>query len=185
MIPIYAADRAEAQTSNLTKVKVISDDGTVVSAARKKTEEEDAAVDGVSLNISDEGKKKLGEQEALLETLQMQLENTKEQVKAQEEAWDSMGKCLAIAIRIVKGDNVPTQDIEYLKEKNPDLFMQSMSLRMPKKDPEDCDSVLGEEEDEEASGEDGAKAVLTGESSAADGESSFTDASVEKPPVGA
>ena len=170
MIPIYAADRAEAQTSNLTKVKVISDDGTVVSAARKKTEEEDAAVDGVSLNISDEGKKKLGEQEALLETLQMQLENTKEQVKAQEEAWDS---------------NVPTQDIEYLKEKNPDLFMQSMSLRMPKKDPEDCDSVLDEEEDEEASGEDGAKAVLTGESSAADGESSFTDASVEKPPVGA
>ncbi|MBQ8147483.1 MAG: hypothetical protein IJ040_01700 [Lachnospiraceae bacterium] len=128
------------------------------------------AIDGIAFSLSAEGmrelekkkmeeqkqeekEKKLQEQQQQLEMLQMQLDSIQEQTEASEEGWDALGKCLTIALRITNGDNVPPSDIQFLQEHNQELFMQAMSMRMPKKDPEDYESILEEEkEDNEESG---------------------------------
>lgn len=130
--------------------------------ASVSTDGDNAVIRGVDLNISDAGKQKLKEQENFLSYLQDQLDSIKEQEKAGEESWATLGKCLKIAARIAAGDNVPQQDMHYLQEHNPELFMKAMLLRMPKEDPEDCESVLEDEEDNEDSGESSARVVESG-----------------------
>lgn len=148
-----------------TQTMKISTQGTngVVSS----TNGGDIVLSGVSLNISEEGKQKLEEKETQLTMLQEQLKQIQEQTEASEEGWDALGKCLTIALRISAGDNVPASDIQYLQEHNQELFMQAMSLRRPKKDPEDYDSVLEDEDKEgEGNGETGSARVAESGSSA-------------------
>lgn len=90
----------------------------------------------------------LKQQEAELKNLEMQLESAKEQAEATEEMFSSLAKCLVIATRITRGDNVPLKDMDYLRENQPDLYKQSIMLRQPNDDPEDCESVLEEEDTE-------------------------------------
>ena len=121
---------------------------------------------GISLDISENGIQKLKQQEeqnsALLDMLQRHMDSMKEQEEAGEEAWSTYGKCLTIAIRISSGDNVPLSDMEYLKEHNMELYTQAMTLRMPKKDPKDYDSVLEDEEEDSESEESSGSVVETG-----------------------
>lgn len=144
-----------------------NDDGT-------KTDHTTIAVSGVSLNISDTGKQKLEEQKNFLEFLQQQLDSVEQQKKAGEKSWDAMGKCLTIAMRISSGDNVPASDIQFLQDHNPELFMQAMSLRVLKKDPEDYDSVLDGDEDEAIDDSSNAKAVDSGMTTDSTGEDAGT-----------
>lgn len=132
------------------------------NSSRTDGDDSNVTISGVALNISDAGKQKLEEQENFLSFLQQQLDSIKEQEKAGEEGWESFGKCLEIAGRIAAGDNVPQQDMQYLQEHNPDLFMKAMLLRRPKEDPEDYESVLEDEEDSQDSGENSARVVESG-----------------------
>ncbi len=162
-------DTKENQTINLAKwrasfVDTVMEYAGGMDSANKK--DSDQAVLGVNLNISEAGKQKLKEQDNFLSFLQDQLDSIQEQKEAGEDGWEEFGKCLKIAMSIASGDNVPQQDIQYLKEHNPELFGQAMALRMPKKDPEDCESVLEDEDSEgsEDSGSGSARIVESGAS---------------------
>lgn len=54
--------------------------------------------------------------------------------------------CMKIATRIMRGDRVPPEDMEYLAKNDPEGFKLAMAFRKPKKDPEDCKSVLKDED---------------------------------------
>ena len=68
-----------------------------------------------------------------------ELDIMEKQLKAQE-------KCQKIAARIMRGDRVPPEDLEYLMNNDPEGYKRAMAMRRIKKDPEDCESVLDEED---------------------------------------
>ena len=59
--------------------------------------------------------------------------------------------CQKIAASIMKGDNVPPEDLKFLMENDPDGYRLAMALRRHKEDPEDVDSVLEDEENRDDS----------------------------------
>lgn len=75
-------------------------------------------------------------------------ENSIEQCEVMEEEFDVLAKCFAIAMKIQNGNNVPQSDHQYLLENNPELYEMAITMREFKEDPEDCESVL-ENEDKE------------------------------------
>ena len=88
-------------------------------------------------------------------------EITPEEVQAQKESIEAAAKgfqilikCVRIAFRIIRGDNVPMQDNKLLAENYPDMHFRAWSLRQVKQNPEDCESEL-EEEDEGTTVSDG------------------------------
>lgn len=66
-------------------------------------------------------------------------------------------KCLEISMRMMKGKKVPPEDEQYLMENDPEGYRITMAMRKPpKKDEEECESVLDEKDRKkpgEASGE--------------------------------
>ena len=74
------------------------------------------------------------------------LDAKKRELDALAKAMDAMEKCRKIAASIMKGDKVPPEDMEYLMNNDPDGFKLAMAMRREKKDPEDCESVLDEED---------------------------------------
>lgn len=73
--------------------------------------------------------------------------------EAKEKQLDEMGKklkildkCQKIATSIMKGDNVPPEDMAYLMEHDQAGFKMAIAMRRPKKDPEDVKSVLDDED---------------------------------------
>ncbi|MCM1496323.1 MAG: hypothetical protein NC089_11070 [Bacteroides sp.] len=154
---------------NVAKQKASSQESLVAKVLKNSNVGEDKegsgeTINGVALNISNAGKQKLEEQDNFLSFLQDQLDSIKEQEKAGEEGWEDFGRCLKIAASIAAGDNVPQKDMQFLQEHEPELFMKAMLLRRPKEDPEDCDSVLEDEEDSGDSGAGSAKVVESGSS---------------------
>lgn len=152
-----AKQKASSQESLVSKVLNNSNAG-------ENGEDSRETINGVALNISNAGKQKLEEQDNFLSFLQDQLDSIKEQEKAGEEGWEDFGRCLKIAASIAAGDNVPQKDMKFLQEHEPELFMKAMLLRRPKEDPEDCDSVLEDEEDSDDSGAGSAKISESGTS---------------------
>ena len=59
---------------------------------------------------------------------------------------DVLEKCQKIAASIIKGNNVPPKDLEYLMNNDPDGYKLAMALRRQNPDPEDEKSVLDDEE---------------------------------------
>ena len=154
---------------NVAKQKVSSQESLVAKVLKNSNAGENGegsreTINGVALNISNAGKQKLEEQDNFLSFLQDQLDSIKEQEKAGEEGWEDFGRCLKIAASIDAGDNVPQKDMQFLQEHEPELFMKAMLLRRPKEDPEDCDSVLEDEEDSDDSGAGSAKISESGAS---------------------
>lgn len=86
------------------------------------------------------------------------LENAKNQSEAMTEAMKVLMRCMKIASSIMRGDNVPPEDEQYLMEHDADSYLMAVSLRRPKDDPDDCDSVL-EDEDREGGSAEGAESV--------------------------
>lgn len=62
---------------------------------------------------------------------------------------DIMDKCARISASITKGDRVPPEDLRYLKAHDMNAYLLALVTRKPKRDPEDKDSVLSEEDIEE------------------------------------
>lgn len=59
---------------------------------------------------------------------------------------ESMGKCIQIASRIMRGDRVPQADEKFLYENAPELYRQTLMTRSIEDDPDDCESLLDEED---------------------------------------
>ncbi|MCL2019500.1 MAG: hypothetical protein FWG70_07045 [Oscillospiraceae bacterium] len=74
-----------------------------------------------------------------------------ESAKQEGDTFEVLAKCLRIAFRIIRGDNVPPKDDRFLFENYPDMHFKAWSLRQYKEDPEDCESELEDEEEEEGS----------------------------------
>lgn len=65
---------------------------------------------------------------------------------------DIMDKCARISASISAGDRVPPEDLKYLKEHDMNAYRLAMVTRKPKKDPEDKESVLSDEDKAELEG---------------------------------
>lgn len=57
-----------------------------------------------------------------------------------------MDKCLKIAASIMKGNRVPPEDLEYLRQNDPDGYKLALALRRDNPDPKDEKSVLDDED---------------------------------------
>lgn len=74
------------------------------------------------------------------------LESSKQELDFLDRQMKVMNKCLKIAASIMKGDNVPPEDLRYLMENDPEGFKMALAMRRPKDDPEDVESVLDDED---------------------------------------
>ena len=63
-----------------------------------------------------------------------------------EKGLDVLEKCLKIAASIRKGNKVPPEDLEYLQNNDPAGYALAMAQRHVKKNPEEVESVLDEED---------------------------------------
>lgn len=57
-----------------------------------------------------------------------------------------MSKCQKIAARVMAGDKVPPEDLQYLMENDPEGYKLAMAARKPKKGPKEWDTVLDEDD---------------------------------------
>ena len=76
------------------------------------------------------------------------LDTAKSQLDAMEEKLKVMNKCQKIAAAIMRGDRVPPEDMAYLMNNDPEGYKLAMAMRRENPDPEDCESVLDEEDRE-------------------------------------
>ncbi len=74
------------------------------------------------------------------------LESSKTELDAAAKRLKIQNKCQRIAARIMRGDRVPPEDLEYLITNDPEGYKLAMAMRRPKEDPEDCESVLDDED---------------------------------------
>lgn len=77
---------------------------------------------------------------------QMQRSGSSDQLEALKEAMDILEACAKIAASIMKGDQVPPKDLQYLMEHDIKGYQLAMAMRRPKEDPEKCKSAVPEEE---------------------------------------
>lgn len=106
------------------------------------------------LSLSQQALHFLEEQNRMLEE-QAQKEREGKEGGSKEAALDLLDKsmkelnnCQKISARIIKGDIVPPEDLRYLMEHDPQGYRLAMAMRRPKEDPEECKSVLTEEDRE-------------------------------------
>lgn len=66
-----------------------------------------------------------------------------------------MHKCQKIAARVMAGDKVPPEDLQYLMNNDPDGYKLAMALRRHKEDPEEHESVLDDEDRGRTAGDSG------------------------------
>lgn len=74
------------------------------------------------------------------------LDTAKDQLDAMEKKLKVMNKCQKIAASIMRGGRVPPEDMAYLMNNDPEGYKLAMAMRHPKEDPEDCKSVLDDED---------------------------------------
>ena len=75
-----------------------------------------------------------------------QLESSKGHLDRLDKALKVLSKCQKIAASIMKGNRVPPEDLRYLMENDPEGYKLAMAMRRENPDPEDCESVLDEED---------------------------------------
>jgi len=88
-----------------------------------------------------------------LRTLQDELKRAQEVGEGMAKAMKIMLKCRQIAMRIMKGDNVPLKDERFLAENDIELYGKAIQMRIQKADPKDYDSILDDEDEETAAAE--------------------------------
>lgn len=124
----------------------------------------EGSLEGAVLVISEEAREQMekmqegdtGEErraQEAAEAAQLQwLKDMAEQIRTNDEEGRKnvqvQTKCMKIAMRLVAGDKVPYQDERFLQKNDPDLYMRSLKMRVPKQDPKEYDSVLDEEDRE-------------------------------------
>ena len=72
------------------------------------------------------------------------------QLKHLGEAMKGMNTCHKIAARIMAGDKVPPEDMQYLMTHDPEGYKLALAMRKPKADPKEHKSALDEEDRKEA-----------------------------------
>ena len=82
-------------------------------------------------------------------------EAAKNELEAMQEQLKAMKRCLEIARRIMRGDKVPPEDMEYLMQNDPEGFKMALAMRRPKKHPKEWESVLKDDKKSEQSNEGG------------------------------
>ena len=82
---------------------------------------------------------------------------------------DMQEKCLKIAASIMKGNRVPPEDLKYLMDNDPAGYKLAMAMRQEKKDPEDCESVLDDEDKNSAAAQESGGEAASVEPSGASG----------------
>jgi hypothetical protein len=98
--------------------------------------------------------------EGNLERMRESLEAAKEMGEGMAEFFQIKIKCLVIAMRIIKGDEVPAADHRFLAENDLELYTKAMSMRQQNPKPEKHDR-LSEDPDAgvEETGENNAEAA--------------------------
>lgn len=126
---------------------------------------------GVTLELSDEYKKRMQELEEKIDILNSEIkenekgldgiietevgifnaENSKQQADAMKKYAEDMAKCLEIARRISNGDKVPATDEKKLMDFNMEIYMaaKNMSVMNQGKKHKEYDSLWGDEEEKE------------------------------------
>ena len=108
--------------------------------------------DIVELSVG--GKSKSEEFSQLRQDVDMliqQLEASRAQAGSQSKEMETKLKCLQIAMRIMRGDDVPWQDHRFLAENDSKLYLQAMSLRTENDHPEKHKRLSEDEESSNAS----------------------------------
>mgnify|MGYP001048298118 FL=1 len=77
------------------------------------------------------------------------------EAKALRESLKAMRRCQKIAARIMRGDKVPPEDEQYLRQNDPEGYKLVMAMRAHKRNPKEWESVL-KEEDKSAQSQEGA-----------------------------
>lgn len=81
------------------------------------------------------------------------METEKQKLDNMSKMMDMMDKCQKIAAAITRGDRVPPEDLRYLMEHDQEGYKMALAMRKPKKDPEDVESVLDDEDKNDGSAE--------------------------------
>lgn len=81
-------------------------------------------------------------QKAFYDEFKDQIEQLRKETQSNGEEAKKIAKCLKIAMEIAAGNVVPKQEQEYLRKNNPEMFAKAMEMRIPKEEPEECESVL-------------------------------------------
>lgn len=122
-----------------------------ISEEARRREAEDACEREAGKNRRKERKEK--ERKEIERREELQMAQFQEMAIQQQERVQEAGKtartqakCMKIAMRLAAGDKVPYQDERFLMENDPELHSKAMSVRIPKQDPEEYDSVLEEED---------------------------------------
>lgn len=85
-------------------------------------------------------------QNSLIEGHLNAMETKEHQLDAMDKSLKMMRKCDKIAAAIMRGDRVPPEDLRYLMIHDQNGYKLAMAMRRPKKDPEQVESVLDEED---------------------------------------
>ncbi len=111
------------------------------------------SIEGDRASISQEAKllflesEKSNDYQEKIKEIEEMIERFKETNKKTEDPLDILGKCLQIALRIMKGDRVPAKDMQFLAENEPSLYSNALLLRQENDKPKTHDSLLEEEKD--------------------------------------
>lgn len=87
-----------------------------------------------------------GRHQGHLDSLLDAMESKKDELDSMSEKLKTLSKCQKIAAAIMRGDRVPPEDLRYLMEHDKEGYKMALAMRRPKKDPEEVESVLDEED---------------------------------------
>ena len=87
-----------------------------------------------------------GRHQGHLDSLLDAMETKKDELDSMSEKLKTLSKCQKIAAAIMRGDRVPPEDLRYLMEHDKEGYKMALAMRRPKKDPEEVESVLDEED---------------------------------------
>lgn len=87
-----------------------------------------------------------GRHQGHLDSLLDAMETKKDELDSMSEKLKTLNKCQKIAAAIMRGDRVPPEDLRYLMEHDKEGYKMALAMRRPKKDPEEVESVLDEED---------------------------------------
>ena len=151
-----------------------------------KVEISEEAKQGVKTkDNSDDFQKMLDEMRGRMRELREGLKQAQEAGEGMAESMKIMIRCIKIAMRIMFGDKVPTEDERYLAENDPALYAKALMMRMEKEDPEEYESLLEDEKDK--GGEEDAAEETSGGSTesvevVAESKAALTETDVAAPP---
>lgn len=113
-----------------------------------------------TLRISQEGRDKAREM-TTFSWLQEQIESANGEADATTEKLKVVLRCQKIAAHIMKGDKMDPKDLQYLMEHDSKGYQMAMAMRKIKKDPDECDRITEDEEEQRSSSRDGVASAPT------------------------